>query len=242
VSVWRTLRQHHGAFWYAARMKRWPYRFWLLLAVLAALIVGCIGPVSFGDTALQHIATVTALGVLIWTGSGGVGGAGRCPLSNLSYTLLAAFLLLHILGAHYLYSNVPYDDWAQALTGRTLNSFFGWERNHYDRLVHLSFGLLGAPVVYEIGCRYGGLKRGFWPALLAVGVVSMFGNFYEVVEWIIAVTMSQENAEQYNGQQGDVFDPQRDLALSFFGSLLSAFVCALRRGPWWSAETGRTRG
>lgn len=225
-----------GGFWYAARVKRWPYRVWLLAVVVAALGVSCIGPTSWGDTALQHIATVAALGVLIWTGSGGVGGAGRWPLSNLSYTLLAAFLLLHILGAHYLYSNVPYDEWAQALTGRTLNSLFGWERNHYDRLVHFSFGLLGAPIVYEIGGRYAGLRPGVWPALLAVGVVSLFGNFYEVVEWFIAVTMSQENAEQYNGQQGDVFDPQKDLALSLVGSLISASVCAFRARCWWGVS------
>ena len=37
--------------------------------------------------------------------------------------------------------------------------------------------------------------------------------------------MSKENAEQYNGQQGDVFDPQKDLALSFAGSVLTAGIC-----------------
>jgi putative membrane protein len=202
-------------------MKRWPYRVWLLVIVVMALVVGCIGPVSVGDTALQHLFTVGAMGVLVWKGA-------RKPLSNLSYTLIAVFLLLHILGAHYLYSNVPYDGWAQALTGRTINSLFGWERNNYDRLVHLSFGLLMAPVVFEMGVRFAGIKgphAGFWAALLAIGTVSMFGNIYEVVEWLIAVTMSKENAEQYNGQQGDVFDPQKDLAMSFAGSVLAAGIC-----------------
>ncbi|HZW07260.1 MAG TPA: DUF2238 domain-containing protein [Phycisphaerales bacterium] len=202
-------------------MKRWPYRLWLLIVVVAALIVGCIGPTSVGDTALQHIPTVVALILLVWS-------SRRWPLSNGAYSLLAAFFLLHILGAHYLYSNVPYDDWFKSLTGRTLSSIFGWERNHFDRLVHFLFGVLAAPVVFEIGWKYAGLTRPYWAALLAVGVVSLFGNIYEVAEWGIAITMSEENAEQYNGQQGDVFDPQKDLALSFAGSVLTAGVCVWR--------------
>ncbi|HYD00835.1 MAG TPA: DUF2238 domain-containing protein [Phycisphaerales bacterium] len=208
-------------------MKRWPYRLWLLIVVVAALVVGCIGPTSAFDTALQHIPTVIALGLFIWT-------SRRWPLSDLSYTLLAAFFLLHILGAHYLYSNVPYDDWFKSMTGRTLNGIFGWERNHFDRLVHLSFGVLAAPVLFEIGWRHAGLKKPFWAALLAVGVVSLFGNIYEVAEWGIAITMSEENAEEYNGQQGDVFDPQKDLALSFAGSVLTAGVCVWK----WPRRSG----
>lgn len=214
---------------YAVRVKNWPYRLWLLFVVVTALLVGCIHPVSARDLVYEHIPTVIGLGLLAWFGR-------RKPLSDTSYTLLAAFFLLHILGAHYLYSNVPYDDWAQALTGKTINGILGWERNNFDRLVHCSFGLLGAPVVFEMGWRYAGLRKGFWAALLAVGVVSLFGNVYEVIEWLIAVTMSKENAEEYNGQQGDVFDAQKDLALSFAGSVFSAALCV-----WLSRPAGGAR-
>ena len=210
---------------YAARVKNWPYRLWLLLVVVISLVVGCINPMSARDLVYEHIPTVIGLGLLAWFGR-------KTPLSNTAYTLLAVFFLLHILGAHYLYSNVPYDDWAAALTGKTINGIFGWERNNFDRLVHYSFGVLMAPVVFEMGWRFAGLRKGFWAALLAVGVVSLFGNVYEVIEWLIAVTMSKENAEEYNGQQGDVFDAQKDLALSFAGSVFSAGLC------WWLSRRG----
>ncbi|MBL8201500.1 MAG: DUF2238 domain-containing protein [Chromatiales bacterium] len=34
------------------------------------------------------------------------------------------------------------DAWARALTGQTVNDALGWDRNHYDRLVHFAYGLL----------------------------------------------------------------------------------------------------
>lgn len=55
-------------------------------------------------------------------------------LSNLSYTLMTAFMLLHVVGSHYTYAEVPF--------GATLQDWFGSGRNMYDRLVHFGFGLL----------------------------------------------------------------------------------------------------
>ena len=73
--------------------------------------------------------------------------------SRVSYTLIFLFLCLHTVGAHYTYSLVPYDDWWRALTGRTLNSVLGWERNNFDRVVHFSYGLLLAYPIREIFLR-----------------------------------------------------------------------------------------
>lgn len=76
------------------------------------------------------------------------------PSLNDSYCLVV-FLWLHILGARYIYSFVPYDDWSRSVLGSGISEWFGWERNHYDRLVHLCFGglwMVAIPVV-------GGLHR-----------------------------------------------------------------------------------
>lgn len=59
-------------------------------------------------------------------------------------------MLLHILGARYIYSYVPYDEWMQALAGVTLTGSFALSRNHYDRVVHFAFGLLFARPTFEI--------------------------------------------------------------------------------------------
>ena len=73
--------------------------------------------------ALQHAPTVVALALLAVA-------ARRGWLTNPASCCLVAFLWLHILGARYIYSFVPYDDWSTAIWGSSISEWFGWERNH----------------------------------------------------------------------------------------------------------------
>ncbi|NCO20356.1 MAG: DUF2238 domain-containing protein, partial [Gammaproteobacteria bacterium] len=66
------------------------------------------------------------LPLLIW-------GYTRVRFTMLSYLGLLVFLLLHALGAHYTYAEVPYEGWSQALFGASINEALGFERNHFDR-------------------------------------------------------------------------------------------------------------
>ena len=54
---------------------------------------------------------------------------------------------------------------------------------------------------------------------------------YELVEWGIATTLSPEAAEAYNGQQGDVWDAHKDMALAVLGGIIAAVLyrVSLRR-------------
>ncbi len=54
-------------------------------------------------------------------------------------------MLIHIVGAHYLYSYVPYNDWIQQVFNFNLDQYMGWSRNMYDRLVHLAYGIFSLP-------------------------------------------------------------------------------------------------
>lgn len=163
---------------------------------------------------LQHIPTVVGIVMLlvaIW----------KFRPSAMSFGCCVAFLWLHIIGARWIYSFVPYDELATAITGQSLSETFGWQRNHYDRLVHLGSGVLGVPPIAEflrIRCRVLPVAA----AVLSIACVLAIGALYEVLEWQIAVTLSPEMAESYNGQQGDVWDPQKDLALAFAGAIASA--------------------
>ncbi|MGH8731681.1 MAG: DUF2238 domain-containing protein [Burkholderiales bacterium] len=74
----------------------------------------------------------------------------KLTLSRISYFLIFVSLSLHLIGAHYTYSLVPYDDWFRAVTGSSLNELVGWERNNFDRVVHFSYGLLLAYPVREV--------------------------------------------------------------------------------------------
>jgi putative membrane protein len=138
------------------------------------------------------------------------------PLTNASYVLLFAFGLLHLFGARWLYSSVPYDARARALFGSDITHAFGFRRNHYDRVVHLAFGLLLMRPFRELAERAMGLpgRRAVSVAWLAIAAASAA---YELAEWIVAVVCAPEDAEAYNGQQGDARDAHKDMALALLG-------------------------
>jgi putative membrane protein len=193
-------------------------RAWLFFAYLAVLAVGCIRPYSWTDMLIEHSPTVLALTLLVAT--------RRRPLSDLAYTCLFVFMVLHAVGAHYTYSLVPYDRLAERISGRTLSDLFGWERNHYDRLVHFAFGLLTMPAALELMSRAGTAPR--WRYLLAWSVLNLLSTAYELLEWGATLVLAPDQAEMYNGQQGDMWDAQKDLALAGAGALISGIVGALR--------------
>jgi len=192
-----------------------------LLAITCLLLaMSCWRPIYPHEQFLQHIPTVAALGLLALA-------LRRRWFSTPALLCLVLFLWLHILGARYIYSYVPYDGWLQRVAGFSPTGRFGWQRNHYDRLVHLCFGALAVPPLSEVAQRYGGLGR-WWAIVFAVSLVACLSSLYEIAEWIVAVVLSPEGAEAYNGQQGDMCDAQKDMALAAAGSLVAAFCLLLR--------------
>jgi putative membrane protein len=163
--------------------------------------------------AMQHVPTVVAVAALILA-------ERKLRISHLSFALIIAFLLLHLIGARYLYSNVPYDDWSQAILGFRIGERMGFERNHYDRLAHFSFGLLFTYPLWNLFTRYARL-RGWWPGVLAICVVLAASAVYEIGEWATAMAFAPDWAEAYNGQQGDPWDAQNDMAFAAVGSILA---------------------
>ena len=150
----------------------------------------------------------------------------RLLFSRISYTLILLFLCLHELGAHYTYAEVPYDDWFRTLAGRTFNSLFGWQRNHFDRLVHFSYGLLLAYPVREIFLRVANV-RGFWGYFLPLDLTMSTSMLYELVEWAAAEFFGGELGQAYLGTQGDVWDAHKDMALASAGALLAMILTAI---------------
>jgi putative membrane protein len=195
----------------------------LFIASLALFGLSCINPPYPQFFVLEHIPTLAAIAVLVVV-------ERRVGISALSYSLLAAFFLLHVLGARYLYSYVPYDEWSEALFGVTISDAFGFRRNHYDRLVHFLYGVLVAVPVYRFQVRWLKLTP-VWSAAFALQFILATGAVYELAEWLVAITMAPDWAEAYNGQQGDVWDPQRDMLLAVVGAMLSlATVLAFGAG------------
>jgi len=149
----------------------------------------------------------------------------KFPLSRVSYTLIFVFLCLHETGAHWTYSEVPYNDWTRALFGTSLNETLGWERNHFDRLVHFSYGLLLAYPIREIFLRVADV-RGFWGYVLPLDVAMSTSMIYELIEWAAAAGFGGELGVAYLGTQGDIWDAHKDMALASIGALIAMLVTA----------------
>lgn len=198
-----------------------PYRRYVavLLLLFGALWLGlAINPADREAWMLEN-ALLVALGLGLWASH------RKFLFSRVSYTLIFLFLCLHSLGSHYTYSLVPYDEWWKALTGETFNSLFGWERNHFDRLVHFCYGLLLAYPIREIFLRVAEV-RGFWGYFLPLDFTLSTSAIYELIEWAAAAYFGGELGMAYLGTQGDVWDAHKDMALAGAGATLAMLITA----------------
>lgn len=193
------------------------------LATLASLfaiawVALAIHPHDRADWALEN-ALVVAFVVAIAL------SYRRFLLSRLSYTLIFLFLCLHEVGAHYTYAQVPYDGWFRAMTGASLNELLGWERNHFDRFTHFSYGLLLAYPLREFFLRVAD-ARGFWGYFLPLDVTISTSALFELFEWAAAEIFGGDLGVAYLGTQGDVWDAHKDMLLASLGALMAMLITA----------------
>jgi putative membrane protein len=202
----------------------------ILLAVFA-IIWGAlaIAPKHRADWWLENVLVFVAIPLLVWSSS-------RLRLRDRSYVALFVFFVFHAIGSHYTYSEVPIDAWCQAWFGFSPDAAFGFERNHYDRLVHFLYGLLAIPAALDIVDARAPTTR-LWRWLLAVGFVTSHSLLYELIEWGAAVVFGGDLRMAFLGTQGDVWDAQKDMALALLGSVIAATALSFPR-----RETSGPRG
>ena len=193
-------------------------RFNLMLLAVWGLVwlVLAIEPVDREAWLLENMLVFVSVPVLLR-------GYWLLPLSRISYTLLAVFFCLHAIGSHYTYSLVPYDPFWIEVFGESINETLGFERNHYDRLVHFCFGLLLAYPCREVFIRIAG-ARGFWAYFLPVILMMSLSVVYEFIEWGAAVAFGGELGVHYLGTQGDEWDAHMDMALASLGAAIAMLV------------------
>ena len=191
----------------------------LLAAFCVVFVALGIAPLYRQDWLLENVLVLVAVPLLVAT-------RRRMRFSNLAYACLFLFFCLHEVGAHYTYSLVPYDEWFRALTGRSLDAMLGFERNHYDRLLHFLYGLLVTPAAAELFARFGRYPR-TWAALFPLLFVTSHSVLYELVEWAAATVFGGELGQAYLGTQGDIWDAQKDMALALLGSVIAIVLLGL---------------
>jgi len=191
-----------------------------LVLYFLILIISTIQPVYPDEMYMQHSVTLLVAAFLIYT-------TIKNNLSDKAFLLIAGFMVFHMIGARWIYTFTPYDQWIKSLTGFSINSYFGFQRNQYDRLIHFLFGFMIFLPIQEIYSKWAKAPVKVLTLLAFLSILSL-SMIYEVFEWSISIFLSPEDVEAYNGQQGDYWDAQKDMALAFLGAMLMILMLRIK--------------
>ena len=207
-----------------------PGRFALFcLAVYAGCwLLAAVEPNHRRDWLLENLLAFVAVPFLVFQ-------QWRRPFRPGTNALLLIFLCLHAVGAHFTYAEVPYDAWAQKLTGHTVSDLLHWDRNHFDRLVHFAYGALVVPAAKELYARHVATSE-LMLNLIAIQFIVATSAAYELIEWGAVLVVDQDLGMAYLGIQGDVWDAHKDVLLASVGAIASTVGISMRRGT--SAQRG----
>ena len=136
----------------------------------------------------------------------------RFPLTPILYLALAIHAIVLAVGGHYTYALVPFGFWMQ--------EWFGFTRNHYDRIGHFLQGFVPALLAREILIRLNVVNGRKWLAFIIVSICLAVSAAYELLEFGVAVAAG-EASDSFLGTQGDVWDTQKDMALALIGAITS---------------------
>lgn len=184
----------------------------LLLALYAAVFAVCaIAPYDRTVWWAENIPVLVVVAALVLI-------SRTHRFSDTSYVLMTVFIILHTIGGHYTFERVPFD----AVTG-----FFGFERNHYDRLAHFSVGLYAYPIA-EFLTRKRLVHTRWIVALFPVFAIATVAGVYEIFEWQYALNSDPAAGIAVLGSQGDIWDAQKDILADTLGALLATGLFFLR--------------
>lgn len=184
------------------------YKIFLIFAFVVAWVWAAVNPVFPHDWLLENYLVFIFVPLILITGI-------YFKLSDVSYTLITIFMILHVIGSHYTYEHVPF--------GNTLARWVGSDRNMYDRLVHFSFGFLLAYPIREVFVRITKAK-GFWGYYLPLDVTLSFSAIYEIIEWLTAANVGSAAGIAFLGAQGDIWDAQKDMLMAGIGALVAMMI------------------
>lgn len=177
----------------------------LLVLLVLALVWSAIRPHDYFTWILEVFPAILGAALMLATHR-------RFPLTPLLVILLFVHAIILIVGGHYTYAEVPLGFW--------MKDWFGFTRNHYDRIGHFAQGFVPAMVAREILIRQNVVRGHGWLFSLVVCICLAISASYELLEWIVAV-LSGSKGDSFLGTQGDVWDTQKDMALAGFGAIVA---------------------
>lgn len=198
--------------------------YWLQLFMIVFLAIWAstlIGTSDINNWYLENTLTILFLLFLVFS-------YRKYVFSDTSYLLICIYLCLHVYGSKYTYAENPLGYWLQDV--------FHTSRNHYDRIVHFSFGFLLAYPMREMFLKW--LK---YPTLvswiLPIEITLSISAFYELIEWAVADIFFKAQGDAYLGTQGDIWDAQKDIFLAFSGAILATTIVSAIKKTFRIYET-----
>ena len=167
-------------------------------------IIMAINPKYPQDWLLENVLVFLVFPFIVWMDR-------KHNYSLLSIILLLIFASLHSLGTHYTYAEMEHFD--------GITQFFGFERNHFDRLVHFLFGLLLFRILFEMITP--GISSVKTALIYTFTMIVSISTLYEMLEWLAAITFHPELGIAFLGTQGDVWDAQKDTLVAMIGALIN---------------------
>jgi putative membrane protein len=190
------------------KKKRENYQLFLLGIFLIAWIWAAINPITREGWLNENYVVFIGVPFLIFL-------IRYFKLSNLSVTLITIFMVLHVIGSHYPYPNVPW--------GFTIADWFNTARNQYDRFVHFCFGLLMLYPIREAFMKISNSK-GFWTYYLPLDVILSFSALFEIIELIVVGFIKPDQITDFMGFQTDFWDATKDMLNAFIGALVTTSI------------------
>jgi len=134
----------------------------------------------------------------------------RFPMSHMVYISVFFHIFVLIYGGYYTYAETPLGNWAKL--------FFGFSRNHYDRVGHIALGVFPSFIIREVLLRKTPLQRGGWLYFIIISIVLAVAAFWELLEWWVALLAAPDVGHAFLGSQGDIWDAQWDMLLALIGA------------------------
>lgn len=179
----------------------------LLILCILVFILSLIKPKSYFIWFLEAFPVVIGVLILVYTYK-------RFQFTDLIYILILIQISIILIGAHYTYADVPLFNW--------IKQVYGLSRNHYDRLTHLTQGIITAFIVRELLIRKLKLKKGVILSILVVCICLAISASYELMEWGAAL-IAGNLSDDFLGFQGDKWDTQWDMFCGTIGAIIT--VC-----------------
>jgi putative membrane protein len=138
----------------------------------------------------------------------------KIRFSNLSYALMSVLIFMHTYGGHFTFELAPFN-W--------FNELFGFERNMYDRVAHMTVGFYAYPMI-EMLLKYKVVNQKWFAYFASFITIPAVAAFYELFEWHYAISADPAAGLAVLGSQGDIWDAQKDMLMDTLGGVIGVVL------------------